>query len=53
MYIYIHIYFFSIISFSFTDTDDSWDSRRREKGGRPLFAPVYHLRQLTNIQVFI
>ena len=41
--------FFFLSEFSFTDTDDSQDSRGR---GGPFFIPLYHFHRLTNIQTF-
>ena len=43
-------FFFFLSGFSFTDTDDSQDSRGRE---RTIFIPLYHFHPLTNIQIFI
>ena len=43
-------FFFFYQGFSFTDTDDSQDSRGREGTS---FIPLYHFHPLTNIQIFI
>ena len=42
--------FFLSSGFSFTDTDDSQDSR---EGRGPSFIPLYHFHPLTNIEIFI
>ena len=41
---------FFLSGFSFTDTDDSQNSRRREG---PSFISLYHFHSFTNIQTFI
>ena len=43
-------FFFFLSGFSFTDTDNSQDSRGREG---TFFIPLYHFRLLTNIQTFM
>ena len=43
-------HFFFLSGFSFTDTDDSHDSRGREG---TIFYSLYHFHPLTNIQTFI
>ena len=43
---------FFLSGFSFTETDDSQDSRER-KGGGTSFISLYHFHLLTNIQAFI
>ena len=43
------IFLFFLSGFSFTDTDDSQDSR----GRGPSFIPLYQFHPLTNIQIFI
>ena len=45
-----NILLFFLSWFSFTDTDNSQDSRRREG---PSFIPLYHFHPLTKIQTFI
>ena len=47
---YIYIYIYILSGFSFTDTDDSQDSR---EGREPSFIPLYHFHLLTNIETFI
>ena len=48
---FLFIFFYQ---FSFTDTDDSHDSRGREgRGGDHLFILLCHYHLLTNIQIFI
>ena len=42
--------FFFLTGFSFTDTDNSQDSRGREG---TIFIPLYHFHPLINIQTFI
>ena len=44
------IFFFFLSGFSFTDTDNSQDSKGREG---PSFIPLYHFHPLTNIETFI
>ena len=44
------LHFFFLSGFSFTDTDDSQDSRGREGQS---FIPLYHFHPLTNIDTFI